>query len=820
MFEETPIPSTISNLVEQQFPRWYQEHGPVFIEFIKSYYLWMEESGNPLFYSRNYYNIKEIDRTTDEFILHFKEKYLKNIQLNTQTDTQTLVKHALDIYRSKGTERGTQLLFQLVFDKVVKFYYPSTDLFKLSDGHWYLPIYLELMLSDNNNQLVNKEIQGFNSKAVGFVDSVVRRHTQGRLQDVAYISAITGNFMFGEKIFPLDESMSIELCPTITGSLTDVAISVLGTGENFAQGDVVTISSTYGAGAKGIVLDTISSFGVVDASLVEGGYGYTESNNALYVSEVSMSIANLQITNTGIIQYFNEYDLMSQPQVYLHYNSANGVYTAGEPITTYLGNGSVMGTGVIFTITQSNTTAGLLLAGLISGNLQNTFYTTSNAIVANLDVSNGYYLTNATGKFIANDDFLTMLVNNAVGTFLVGEQIIQPTSRALIDSIANNGTIIIRNISGIVSPNYNITGLYSGAVADISNITTGFGLINAVGTFFAANGNVVTSDHIRGTISKIELGSGFQAIVTNTTNYSESVLLNDDLIADYLGVEISAATYGFPGNTAANLSFGLIDETLSWTATTIGKKDKLLVSNPGQNYTKPPFIVVKYAPVQAYQNHDYIIAVIGTTSSFLEGDIITQADTDARGKVLSVDTNNNNILYVQNMKFYPNNKFIVTSNTTTKISSSAGASANIATIDYSYDSPVMGHNLILENDFSIGNNSLLNLKIVDSGFGFVPNEVVTINDEFATGIAQVIFQGVGHGYYRQKGGFLSDQKKLFDGWFWQNYSYQVISSVLMNKYEDMLKQITHVAGTIMFGKFKYDTVTNNVITLQNAIVTI
>jgi len=230
--------------------------------------------------------------------------------------------------------------------------------------------------------------------------------------------------------------------------------------------------------------------------------------------------------------------------------------------------------------------------------------------------------------------------------------------------------------------------------------------------------------------------------------------------------------------------------------------------------------VVKYAPVQAYQNHDYIIAVIGTTSSFLEGDIITQADTDARGKVLSVDTNNNNILYVQNMKFYPNNKFIVTSNTTTKISSSAGASANIATIDYSYDSPVMGHNLILENDFSIGNNSLLNLKIVDSGFGFVPNEVVTINDEFATGIAQVIFQGVGHGYYRQKGGFLSDQKKLFDGWFWQNYSYQVISSVLMNKYEDMLKQITHVAGTIMFGKFKYDTVTNNVITLQNAIVTI
>jgi len=107
------IEKKISNLIENQFPSFYREEGPIFIEFVKQYYKWLENE-NALKHSRNYFDYKDIDSTTDQFLVYFKEKYLKNIQFETTTNTRQLLKHTLDLYRSKGTERSIDLLFKLV----------------------------------------------------------------------------------------------------------------------------------------------------------------------------------------------------------------------------------------------------------------------------------------------------------------------------------------------------------------------------------------------------------------------------------------------------------------------------------------------------------------------------------------------------------------------------------------------------------------------------------------------------------------------------------------------------------------------------------
>src|ERR1043166_5264653 len=94
------VGTTISNFIEFQFPRFFRENGRVFISFLKAYYEWLESPTNPLYYSRKYYELVDIDTTLDQFIVEFKEKYLKNIQLTTKSDTRQLIKHSLDIYRS------------------------------------------------------------------------------------------------------------------------------------------------------------------------------------------------------------------------------------------------------------------------------------------------------------------------------------------------------------------------------------------------------------------------------------------------------------------------------------------------------------------------------------------------------------------------------------------------------------------------------------------------------------------------------------------------------------------------------------------------
>jgi len=159
------IEDKISTLVQNHFPQFYNEDGESFVEFVKEYYRWMESSNNSIFYSRNLLEFRDIDTTIDDFLVHFKNKYLAEAPV-FYDKTRSNVKHALDFYRSKGTERGTKLLFREVWGlSDVDIYFPGKDIIKASDGEWYVPVYLEVSLSDKTKDFVGKQITGSASGA-------------------------------------------------------------------------------------------------------------------------------------------------------------------------------------------------------------------------------------------------------------------------------------------------------------------------------------------------------------------------------------------------------------------------------------------------------------------------------------------------------------------------------------------------------------------------------------------------------------------------------------------------------------------------------
>jgi len=120
--------------------------------------------------------------------------------------------------------------------------------------------------------------------------------------------------------------------------------------------------------------------------------------------------------------------------------------------------------------------------------------------------------------------------------------------------------------------------------------------------------------------------------------------------------------------------------------------------------------------------------------------------------------------------------------------------------------------------------AITQLQILDSGYGFINSETVSItssnNDSLASGIAVLSRQGEAQGFYSQKGGFLSDQKKLFDGNYYQDYSYEIISSVVLNKYEEMLKQVLHLSGTKYFSKYEYAEAANSSVNILDVNITV
>lgn len=803
--QDNIVPTKISNLIANQFPAFYREQGPIFIAFVRAYYEWLESPTNPLYYSRRFYNIMDIDTTLDEFILHFKEKYLKDIQLTTKSDTRLLIKHALDIYRSKGTERCVQLLFQLVFNENVGFYYPSQDLFKLSDGIWFRPQYLDLSISENNINIVSKEIMGVNSGAVAFVDDVIRRRTSGgRLIDIAMISALAGNFQTGEKIIPTDNSIDIRLCPTITGSLTTIELSIDGSGQGYNTGDIVSVSSSFGGQGVARITSIANQSGVVEFSLVEGGWGYTANAN-IYISNVQLTISNVVITNTSAVGYFDFLETFTEPMAYLNYISANNIFNVGDNIFTYFGNGAVMGTGSVLTKNQTNTTAGTLLCSIYSGNIANTFYTTSNAVTANLAASNGYSDATATGKYIANNSQITLTVDNA-NNFLISEYVYQgSTSGILYTSLGSN--LIINTVSGSFLTTAKVIGGKSGATANIQSIAVTVGLVNTFNTFVGVGNNIITSDDITGRVSAISTsGTGLSAAISNTLLFPETIAWANNLLSTYAGVAFNATAYGFPANPTANASNGTIASSLTTVNTTIGKISALILNGFGQNFLVPPLIVIDEPKISGDTRLNQILYISGSTASFIKGEEIIQASTNAIGIIMQGNTS---VLFTQRDRYPDSEIFVVTTNTATQITGvSSGAVANVSYTEFDYSgTDQMGRNAVLASDFSTGNGIVLTADVIDSGFGYIEGEEIILKgagSETALGISHLGKQGTGSGYYKKQGGVLSGSKKLFDGLFYQNYSYQIISRKMIDKYQKMIQQITHPAGTIMFGRFVHN----------------
>lgn len=261
-----------------------------------------------VFLSRKLAEMRDIDRTLDLFVLRFKEKYLKNIEFDISTNKQLLVKNSLDLYRSKGTSRSIDLFFRLVYGVKAEVYYPGDDLFRLSDGGWVKPQYLEITSSSARAiDLVGKQVVGVTSGATAFVEKFVKRKIKDGFVYVLYISNINGEFVNRELLRDINGVIYPD-SPTVVGSLTSVVVN--SGGKLFEIGDIVSFISTRGDHGLARVSSVSNRTGIVDFILIDGGWGYTDSGDPslsesdlakrtqAIVSEKVITISNVAVTNS------------------------------------------------------------------------------------------------------------------------------------------------------------------------------------------------------------------------------------------------------------------------------------------------------------------------------------------------------------------------------------------------------------------------------------------------------------------------------------------------------------------------------------------
>jgi len=603
------LDTIISPLVQKQFPGFYEEEGPLFILFTTEYFKWLETkelitsgtniAGQSLFYSRSILTYSDVDKTIEDFLVYFSQKYLQGIDFNIASNKRTLIKGANDLYKSKGTPRSVDLLFRLVFGTRVEVFLPGDNILKPSDGTWVVPQYLELTASTRTKSLIGKQITGSKSGAIGFIEYVITRNIKGKIIDIAYLSNAQGTFSTGDII---TEDGIIENAPKVSGSLTTLSLTT--NGQDFSVGEEVYLTSARGTEGIARVTGIVSETGKVQFSLVNGGWGYSTTANTMLSSKVFFT-SNTRNSNSSITT-FEEFEPVQQDILNLTVNNFTQSFSVGELV--YNPNANA---GIVNYVNQ--------IAG---SNTANVYVTPING--ANLVANSIIFSSNQ-----------AVIVTETTTFFEAGKKIYQQisgsnsTTTGVITSVSNAVLLVINATS--ISAN----GLHVGTYIK-QNTTQASGVVRVIpkeSNFAATNVNIIAVTSTTGTFNNTNVLTAYSdpdftvQLATATPTYtsngyvytvgevtsSNSTFANRNWNTSSVAVSLAEPTTNVNISIASDVGGKLeLYTDISATATVIGSNTSALgVININNTFYGNPNTIVRGTFSNTYANLTSISTGVG-----------------------------------------------------------------------------------------------------------------------------------------------------------------------------------------------------------------
>lgn len=303
-------------------------------------------------------------------------------------------------------------------------------------------------------------------------------------------------------------------------------------------------------------------------------------------------------------------------------------------------------------------------------------------------------------------------------------------------------------------------------------------------------------------------------IVGSLTNTSQVSIITD-LIAPHISTQLDAADYEATAPMSGTVSPVTLTTPLNQAFNvqpfTIGRIGSFNNIRKGSNYQTQVFARAEDEIFSRLQRRNQVIRFDdpGEASTFSVGETITQDNTSVQGLVQVVD-NVNGFISVLPFDYYGFN------NTDGIIKGQIVVPIAGAALDYDRD--VLGDNAQIDaiTDFAVG--KIKEVAVSNSGFGYVDSAIGTLrtkdtNEVRAGGTIRTLTQGKTAGYwssfsshlngYKPDGEYYEAGMRVQDSDFFQEYSYQIKSSLAKSQYESLLRDNVHLAGTKMFGDFMY-----------------
>lgn len=256
-------------IVSEQFPQFVRSDYPVFVEFVKAYYRWLDTQS-----VGKYSDLVDIDSTTAAFVKYFRRQ-LDVFGVTTGSipfDTKYL-KNIKEIYASKGSEQALIHLLRVTKGAETSVRYPSQQILRASDGRWNQQQFITVRTSFGTIPATITEfyvVYPFNTQRIEVssfevVDSITVRLYYKHSVDIAATPGLV--------VQCRNAVGNVVYAATVVRS--PASVSVKDGGSNWTLGQVIVIPGT--------LKNTIARVAAVDSNgaitrveIIEYGYDHSE----------------------------------------------------------------------------------------------------------------------------------------------------------------------------------------------------------------------------------------------------------------------------------------------------------------------------------------------------------------------------------------------------------------------------------------------------------------------------------------------------------------------------------------------------------------
>jgi hypothetical protein len=430
---------------------------------------------NPVNNIQELLNFRDPDKVISNFLNNFRNEFLSTFpeNLNVNVNKRNLIKNIKSLYQSKGTKKGNELFFRLLFNEAAETIYPREQLLRVSDGKFTKnKILRSLELEGETLNLIGRTITGKTSNATAIVENVskflIGSNTVSEF--VLNKDSMLGTFLVGEQITGTSTDTDDILIKAV---ITGIPISHTITNPGVLHSEEESVSIVGGGQGSIVQTKSVTSGGISEVIIDNAGSGYSIGDELVFNNSNTNGAGAagfISIVNGGIILEDN-----SDDRIVLEEATTQEDSYSGDKFVQEFGTG----VGDITDIYLYNSGSGYTKLPIIT-----IASTGNNAILKSYTTNIGGVLDLKIleyGKGYENSPtpptlnlYKNLILTSSSGIFIEGETVTTSTSvtATVVNYNEDTGLLVLKNSSGTITQNSTILGNSSGSTGTIARLNS------------------------------------------------------------------------------------------------------------------------------------------------------------------------------------------------------------------------------------------------------------------------------------------------------------------------------------------------------------